>query len=317
MKKRRERLGEHFFFQATAGVVCLWLYAGWSGRPLVLALAFGVLAGLIYWIVKSRQAKLQREADEARAAADQVRAALPKVFASIVRPNGADLSRTRARLLTKDANGTVVMGRWLGELSRFYQDEVVPELKHHFLGLGQPDLVLRLGDEAAFLDWFLKSDPLKDVDDERAHGQPEPDMSPADFERWCRDVLSRSGWIARVVSEGVPRHGTLLAERDDVTLALQCRLDSRPLGAIAVQEAVAARDRHLSQAAAIVSNQPYAPAVQALARQRDVMLLHFSELEDLAPSLLQSVASQSAPEAAAERDPAPRTNGPVPVFHRS
>lgn len=316
MDRKKKCASEQFPFQATLGIICLGLYAGWSGRTVLLALAVAVLGGLIFWIVRTRQTALQRQAAEAAAAEEQVRAALPKVFASLVRPKAACLLRSRATLLTRDANGTIAMGRWLAELSRFYRDEIAPGLKHHFLGLGQPALVLRLGDEAAFLDWFLKSDPLKGADEDVAQGPPVPGMGPAEFDRWCGRMLCESGWSVRVVSEGGDLPATVLAEKDEVTLALQCRLDTRPPGAKTVQEAVAARDKHLSQVAAIVGNQPYAPAIQALARQQEVSLLHFSDLEGLEPSQLRGVAPPSRETAPDPEPEANRTAGPVPVFHR-
>ncbi|QYZ70939.1 restriction endonuclease [Neotabrizicola shimadae] len=247
--------------------------------------------------VIGRIQEVRRRKVEQEVATGQIRSSLPRVFAAIVRPHRECLARKRRILVKREANGTLVLTRWLGELSHFYKTTVLPELHAHFLTVGHPDLVVRLADEAAFLDWFLTSDPLHWRAEDFASGQPEPDMGPIEFEAWCRRALSRSDWNARIAPAGAAQAATILAERDGVTMAVQCRLSAQPVGTKAVQEVLTARRLYQRQIAVVVSNEGFMPLARSMAQAEGVCLLHHSELDGIAPEELVGAATPRRPAA--------------------
>lgn len=73
----------------------------------------------------------------------------------------------------------------------------------------------------------------------------------------------------------------LVAQLGDQSVAIQCKFYSSPVGNKAVQEALAGKAHYGCRYAAVVSNQPYTPAAQSLAKTARVALLHHNEIKDL------------------------------------
>lgn len=289
--RKRKYVLEQFPFVALSGIVCLWLYAGWNHQALLSLLIAAGACLVIGQVVLRRWQQARRRQAELDAAADQIRASLPKAFAAIVRPQRECLARKRRILIKREQDGTLVLTRWLGELSHFYKTTVIPELQPHVLAMGHPELVVRLADEATFIDWFLKSDPLHWTAEDFASSQPEPDMGPIEFETWCRRALARSGWTARIAPAGASQAATILAECEGVTLAVQCRLSAQPVGTKAVQEVLAARRLYQRQIAVLVSNESFMPLARSMAQAEGVCLLHHSELDGITPEDLRGPAT--------------------------
>ena len=64
-----------------------------------------------------------------------------------------------------------------------------------------------------------------------------------DFEFFCADLLRTQGFIDVEVTRGSGDFGVdILAEKDGVTYAIQCKCYTAPVGVKAVQEAYAGRD---------------------------------------------------------------------------
>lgn len=318
---QKKHVLEQFPFVALAGVICLWLYAGWAHDRLLAVLVVAGASVVIIHVVRRRWHEAHRKTAELAAATEQIRASLPRTFAAIVRPHRECLARKRRILIKREENGTLVLTRWLGELSHFYKTTVLPELRQHFLILTYPDLAVRIADESAFLDWFLTSDPLHWTAEDFAAGQPEPGMGPIEFEAWCRRTLARSDWTARIAPAGAAHAATILAEKDGVTLAVQCRLSGQPIGTKAVQEVQAARQHYQRQLAVLVSNEGFTPLARSLAQTEGVCLLHHSELDGIAPKDLPGPATVRpvpACEVQAEEDALFETarNKPARVFGR-
>jgi restriction system protein len=110
----------------------------------------------------------------------------------------------------------------------------------------------------------------------------ESQMTPEDYEHHCAEVLRRSGWSAEVTGMSGDQGIDVLAQRDGLSVAVQCKLlFSRPVGNKAVQEAHAAAGFVETSHAAVVSNAPFTRSAEALADKLGVLLLHHSELPRL------------------------------------
>ena len=94
------------------------------------------------------------------------------------------------------------------------------------------------------------------------------EMEGHDFEYFCARLLERRGFIEVEVTKGSGDYGIdILAEKEGVTYAIQCKCYSAPVGVKAVQEAYAGRDYYDRMVGAVLTNQYFtAPAVEAAKR---------------------------------------------------
>ncbi len=93
-------------------------------------------------------------------------------------------------------------------------------------------------------------------------------MEGHEFEYYCAELLKKSGFQEVEVTRGSGDYGIdILAEKDGVTYAIQCKRYNAPVGVKAVQEAYAGRDYYDRMVGAVLTNQYFTqPAVEAAGR---------------------------------------------------
>lgn len=91
------------------------------------------------------------------------------------------------------------------------------------------------------------------------------DMEGHEFEYFCADLLRQKGFIEVEVTKGSGDYGIdILAEKEGVTYAVQCKCYTSPVGVKAIQEAYAGRDYYDRMVGAVMTNQYFtSPAVEA------------------------------------------------------
>ena len=89
-----------------------------------------------------------------------------------------------------------------------------------------------------------------------------------DFEYYCAKLLEERGFLEVEVTKGSGDFGAdILAEKDGITYAFQCKCYNTPVGVRAVQEAYAGRDFYGRMVGVVMTNQYFtAPAVEAASR---------------------------------------------------
>ena len=107
-------------------------------------------------------------------------------------------------------------------------------------------------------------------------------MEGYDFEYYCADLLEAHGFIDVEVTKSSGDYGIdILAEKDGVTYAVQCKRYDGPVGVKAVQEAYAGRDYYDRMVGAVMTNQYFTqPAVEA-ARKLKILLWDRGYLESI------------------------------------
>lgn len=90
-------------------------------------------------------------------------------------------------------------------------------------------------------------------------------MEGHEFEKYCAQLLKKCGFQDVEVTRGSGDYGIdILAEKDGVTYAIQCKCYNAPVGVKAVQEAYAGRDYYDRMVGAVLTNQHFTqPAVEA------------------------------------------------------
>lgn len=107
-------------------------------------------------------------------------------------------------------------------------------------------------------------------------------MEGHDFEVFCAELLCKRGFLDVSVTKGSGDYGVdILAEKDGVTYAIQCKRYDTPVGVKAVQEAYAGRDYYDRMVGAVLTNQYFTtPAVEA-ARKLKILLWDRGYLESM------------------------------------
>lgn len=108
--------------------------------------------------------------------------------------------------------------------------------------------------------------------------RPQNILTPLGFERYCADILAQQGWRAKLTAGSTDQGVDVLARKGRVSVVIQCKLYSRPVGNAAVQEAIAGQAFMGATHAAVVSNQTYTRAARDLAGRTRVMLLSADDL---------------------------------------
>ena len=107
-------------------------------------------------------------------------------------------------------------------------------------------------------------------------------MEGHEFEYYCAELLKKCGFQEVQVTRGSGDYGIdVLAEKDGITYAIQCKCYTAPVGVKAVQEAYAGRGYYDRMEGVELTNQYFTqPAVEA-ARKLKILLWDRGYLEDL------------------------------------
>lgn len=96
-------------------------------------------------------------------------------------------------------------------------------------------------------------------------------MEGHDFEYYCADLLSANGFQDVEVTRGSGDFGVdILAKKEDITYAFQCKCYDKPIGVKAVQEVYAGKDYYDRMIGVVITNQYYTePAVKLASKLND------------------------------------------------
>ena len=107
-------------------------------------------------------------------------------------------------------------------------------------------------------------------------------MEGRDFEYFCANLLEKRGFLEVEVTKGSGDNGVdILAEKDGVTYAIQCKRYDEPVGVKAVQEAYAGRDYYDRMVGVVMSNQYFTKNAMEMAQKLKIMLWDRGYLEEM------------------------------------
>jgi restriction system protein len=103
--------------------------------------------------------------------------------------------------------------------------------------------------------------------------QPMDSMEGVEFEHFCAKMLEQKGFLEVEVTKSSRDYGVdILAQKDGITYAIQCKCYSEPVGIKAIQEAYAGRDFYDCMVGVVLTNQYFtAPAVE-VAKKLKILL---------------------------------------------
>ena len=102
---------------------------------------------------------------------------------------------------------------------------------------------------------------------------PMDEMEGHDFEYYCADLLRNDGFSSVEVTKGSGDFGVdILAERDGITYAFQCKCYDKPIGVKAVQEVYAGRDYYNRMVGVVITNQYFTQPAVEMAEKLKIIL---------------------------------------------
>ncbi len=107
-------------------------------------------------------------------------------------------------------------------------------------------------------------------------------MEGHEFEYYCAELLKKCGFLEVEVTRGSGDYGIdILAEKDGITYAIQCKCYSAPVGVKAVQEAYAGRDYYDRMVGAVLTNQYFTRPAMEAAKKLKILLWDRGYLEGM------------------------------------
>ena len=100
------------------------------------------------------------------------------------------------------------------------------------------------------------------------------------YEMRCAEILRRVGWEASMTKGSGDQGVDIIASKNGVNIAIQCKFYNKPVGNRAVQEAYASKSFAKAQFAAVVTNSIYTKSALILAQSTGVYLLNHSDLNN-------------------------------------
>ena len=106
------------------------------------------------------------------------------------------------------------------------------------------------------------------------------EMDGRTFELFTGDLLFRNGFENITVTQASYDFGVdVIAEKDDVKYAIQCKRYNGPIGVSAVQEVIASKSLHDCHVACVLTNSSFTPAAVELAKKNLVILWDRKKLQ--------------------------------------
>lgn len=187
-----------------------------------------------------------------------------KIIAALVQQHSDALLQKKRQTMHLDEYGTIVEDDWAKSINYFIKKVIAPALK-----IEPTPLVLSLYRP-------IISQMLHD----RADVRPLP-YSPLDFEKQICDKLKSMGFNARTTKASGDQGVDVLADRNGLSFAIQCKMYSKPVGNKAVQEVSAGRDFYGRNFGVVVSNADFTKSARQLASANGIILLNDNRLEKL------------------------------------
>ena len=116
----------------------------------------------------------------------------------------------------------------------------------------------------------------------RSRGSEMDDMEGHEFEYFCADLLRDNGFTEVEVTRGSGDYGVdILAEKDGITYAVQCKCHTDPIGIRAVQEVYAGRDYYDRMVGVVMTNQYFTSSAVHAAEKLKILLWDRGYVEEM------------------------------------
>lgn len=246
----------YLFVFGAAVAAALSSFYGWHYWPFFFGagLLVPVIIAFVWWML-ARLAEKARDTNEMRR------------WHATGQEHREALSLRYRQLVSRNPYGGLEMKAWTKELERFRSSTDISGAPER-IALFDAELTERVKEWAA------------DADASSAGGRF-ASADPYEYERWCAGQLARCGWQAEATRSSGDQGVDVVAVKNGIKVALQCKLHSSAVGNKAIQEVHAAAAFIDATHAAVVAPTDYTRAARQLAGKLNVLLLHHAQLSGL------------------------------------
>jgi len=194
---------------------------------------------------------------------------------NIINKHIAVLSKKHKILYSKDDYGIIKKDKWYKEV-KYFLDTVNLNINNED---EFEEFIEILHDE---IDEY--NDSIKSENDELEFDK---NMSPNDYEYYCKDILVAQGIDARVTKQSGDQGVDVIVhnKNNEIVVVIQCKLYSSAVGNKAVQEVYSAKQHFGAKFAMVVTNNTYTKSAIELSNTTGVKLLHHEDLKDFSKIL--------------------------------
>jgi hypothetical protein len=164
----------------------------------------------------------------------------------------------RAMVAGKNKYGEQEYDKYFDELTEFCE---------HFFPIGSleffsPKFLAKYADKIA-KKWFEDGKDLK----------VKVPLDGIEFEYWCASKLEDQGWSATVSKASGDQGVDIIAVRENITVAVQCKRYSKPVGNKAVREVLAGQQFYRADQACVISTAGFTSSAIELANATSIVLI--------------------------------------------
>jgi len=195
---------------------------------------------------------------------------LSRQFHALIDQHELVLTQQRRQHTRFDVYGNAFAPRWYDEeIPYFIEHVVLPNVDADLTGLIQTEIFRTQA--KTYIDRATKGALKSELGFN-------PLMTGVEYEELCKSILEAGGWQVRGTAVTGDQGVDLLASKDGVNVAIQCKRYDKPVDNSAVQQIVAGRIHYHVPFGVVVSNSGYTQSAQQLAASNAVRLLHHDDL---------------------------------------
>jgi len=214
---------------------------------------------------------------------------ITKNYTDIFEAHIDTLIRKRKQLITIDDYGYKDCVKWEAEKRSFIKNIVTPSISRTFNDRPGPNfksLYKFMQDpertelsEYAFNIMDYKIDELSSKLKEHEISI-EKVLTGHDYEHYVASIFNKYKWCSRITKNSGDQGADIIASKDKLTIVVQCKYYSSPVGNKSVQEIYSAKGYYDGDLACVVTNHSYTSAAKSAAAKLGVILLHHDHIKD-------------------------------------
>ncbi len=157
-----------------------------------------------------------------------------------------------------------------------------------FTGRFVPEGSLKFYDE--ILCWVeMSSIAMAKLEEEPVGSSREIPVDGVEFEIWCAERFIELGWDAQLTTATGDQGVDVIVRKDNLTVAVQCKRYSQPVGNKAVQEAYAGKQHIGADIACVIATAGFTKSAVELARSTLVYLVEADDIDIFAEHITKEI----------------------------
>lgn len=192
-----------------------------------------------------------------------------KVANSCINKHISTLVKKKSICCKVDDYGIKDDSQWLEERNYFFNNVIIPSLD---------DLEIEENLRTQIEDLIENKIEEKIEEHQDINTKFDDTMDGFEYEHYVAKLFQDAGWQAIVTQGSGDQGADVLASKDGISMAVQCKKYSKPVGNKAVQEVAAAKGFYKTNLAIVVTNNDYTPSAKALSKELNIALLHHTQI---------------------------------------